>query len=50
MLRGPVRERIVDVVPGGTELELRLRRGVGQAAHTRNIPTSSVREFIGHKQ
>ena len=36
ILRGPGGERIVDVVPGGTELELHLRRGVGQAAHTRN--------------
>jgi len=31
-------ERIVDVVPGGTELELRSRGGVGQAAHARNNP------------
>jgi len=29
-------ERIVNVVPGGTELQLRLRGGVGQAAHARN--------------
>ena len=36
--RGPGGERIVDIVPGGTELELQLRRGVGQAAHTRNNP------------
>jgi len=28
----------VDVVPGRTELELQLRRGVGQAAHIRNNP------------
>jgi len=35
IMRGPGGERIVDVVPGGTELEtLGLRRGVGQAAHT----------------
>jgi hypothetical protein len=34
----PVGERIVDIVPGGTELEIQLRRGVGQAAHTRNNP------------
>jgi hypothetical protein len=35
-LRGPGRERIVEVVPGGMELEFLLRRGVvGQAAHTR---------------
>jgi hypothetical protein len=36
ILRGPVGERIVDVVPGGTELERQLRRGVGQAVHARN--------------
>ena len=35
---GPGGERIVDVVPGGTELDLRLRRVVGQAAHTRKNP------------
>jgi hypothetical protein len=38
ILRGPGEERIVDVVPRGTELELQLRRGIGQAAHTRNNP------------
>ena len=38
ILRGPGGERIVDDAPGGTELELQLRRGVGQAAHTRNNP------------
>ena len=38
ILRGPGGERIVDIVPGGTELELQLRRGVGQAAHTLNNP------------
>ena len=32
----PVAERIVDFVPGGTELKLQSRRGVRQAAHTRN--------------
>ena len=37
----------MDIVPGGTELELQLRRAVGQAAHT---PTSSLLEFIRHKQ
>jgi hypothetical protein len=31
---GPGGEGIVDVVPGGTELELQLRRVVGQAPHT----------------
>jgi hypothetical protein len=34
----PGGERIVDIVPEGTELELQLRRGVGQAAHTPNNP------------
>ena len=38
ILCGPGGERIVDIVPGGTELELQLRWGVGQAAHTRNNP------------
>jgi hypothetical protein len=38
ILRGPGGERIVDIVPGGTELELQLRRGVRQAAHTCNNP------------
>ena len=38
ILRGPCGERIVDIGLGGTELELQLRRGVGQAAHTRNKP------------
>jgi hypothetical protein len=37
-LCGPGGERIVDVVPGATELELQLSRGLGQAAHTRNNP------------
>jgi len=38
ILRGPGGERIVDIVPGETELEFQLRRGVRQAAHTRNNP------------
>jgi len=38
VLRGSGGERNVDVVPGGTEFELQLRRGVGQGAHTRNNP------------
>jgi hypothetical protein len=50
MLRGPGGERIVDVVSGGTELELQLRQGVGQAATLAIIPMSSVLQFIGHKQ
>jgi len=37
-LRRPSGERIVDVVPGGTELELRFRRKVGQAAHAHYNP------------
>jgi hypothetical protein len=32
--RGPGGERIIDIVPRGTELELKLRREVGQATHT----------------
>ena len=36
ILRGP--SGIVDIVPGGMDLELQLRRGIGQAAHTRNNP------------
>jgi len=36
ILHGPGGERIMDVVPRGTELELQLRRGVGQAAHICN--------------
>jgi len=38
MLRGPDGERILDIAPGETDFELQLRRGVGQAAHTRNKP------------
>jgi hypothetical protein len=38
ILRGPGGERIMDIVPGGTELELQLRRAVGQTAHTHNNP------------
>jgi hypothetical protein len=38
IVHGPSGERIMDIVPGGTERELQLRRGVGQAAHTRNNP------------
>jgi hypothetical protein len=41
----------VDIVPGGTEFELQLRRAVGKAAHTLAIiPTSNLLEFIVHKQ
>jgi len=38
ILRGPGGENIVNVVPGGTELEFQLRRVVGQAVHTLNNP------------
>jgi len=38
ILRGPGGERILDIVPGGTEPELQLRQGVGKAAHIRNNP------------
>jgi hypothetical protein len=34
ILGGPGGERIIDVVPRVTELEIQLRRGVGQASHT----------------
>ena len=34
----PMGERIVDVVPGETELELRSSGWAGQAAHARNNP------------
>jgi hypothetical protein len=34
ILRGPSGKHVVDIVPGGTELELQLRRGVGQATHS----------------
>jgi hypothetical protein len=38
ILGSPGGERIMDVVPRGTELELQVRRGVGQASHTCNNP------------
>jgi hypothetical protein len=38
ILRGLGGDRIMAIVPGGTELELQLRRGVGQVAHTCNNP------------
>jgi hypothetical protein len=38
ILGGPGEEHIMDVVPRGTELELQLRRGVGQAPHTCSSP------------
>ena len=38
ILCGLCGERVLDIVPGGMELELQLRRGVGKAAHTRNNP------------
>jgi len=50
IVHSPSGERIMDIVPGGTEHELQLRWGVGQATHTQIIPTSSVLEFIRHIQ
>ena len=38
ILPGPGGERIVDIVPGGTELEPQLRREVGHTALTGNNP------------
>jgi len=38
ILRGPGWERILDIVPGGTELGTQVKTGVGQAAHTLNNP------------
>jgi len=47
MLRGPGEGRILDVVPGGTELGPQVKRGVGQAAHTLSIiPTSRELDFM----
>jgi hypothetical protein len=46
---GPEGERILDVVRGGPELVLKLRRGVGQAATLAIIHAPSVLEFIKHK-
>jgi hypothetical protein len=40
----------VDIVPGGTELELQLRRGVGKVAHTRNNAHVKCLGVIRHKQ
>ena len=40
----------MDVVPRGTELEIQLRRGVGQALYTCNNIHIDLQEFIGHKQ
>jgi len=50
ILHSPGGEHIMDVVPGGTELELQVTTG-SWAGHTLTIiPTSSVLEFIVHKQ
>ena len=50
ILRGPGGERIVDVVPGGTEFETQVKTGSWGMPHTLAIiPTSSVLEFIVHK-
>jgi hypothetical protein len=49
ILHGPGGERIVNVVPGGTEVEPQV--GGGGRPHTLTIiPASSVLEFIVHKQ
>jgi len=51
MLRDPGVERIVDVAPGGTELELQVEKGSFGGLHTLAIiPMSSVLVFIVHKQ
>jgi hypothetical protein len=42
ILRGPAGERILDIVPGGTELKIQLRRGVGKAARTLAIIPMSI--------
>jgi len=47
-LHGPCGERIMDVVPGGTELEL--HGELGRPYTLAIIPTSSILEFIRHKQ
>jgi len=47
-LHDPRGERIVDVIPGGLELEHE-RRGVGQAAHARNNTHVKLLEFFVHK-
>ena len=49
--RGPGGERIVDVVPEGTELDIQVKKGELGRLHTLAIiPTSCVLEFIVHKQ
>ena len=42
----PGGERILDVVPGGRSSELRLRREVGQAAHTLSNPQVECTEIL----
>ena len=50
ILHSPGGECIMNVVPGGTELEPQVKMG-SWAGHTLIIiPTSSVLEFIVHKQ
>jgi len=49
-MRGPGREFVVDIGPGGTQIELQLRRGIGQAAHTLATKLkSSDKELTVHK-
>jgi hypothetical protein len=40
---GPGGEHTLDIVPRETELEHKLRRGVGQAVHTRNNSPRQVK-------
>ena len=50
-VHGPSGERIVNVVPGGTELELQVKTVSWAGRHTLAImPASIVLEFIVHKQ
>ena len=50
ILRGPVGNVTWVLLQGGRSWDFRLRRAVGQAAHTGNIPTSNVLHFIVHRQ
>lgn len=50
ILRGPGGERIMHVVPGGTELKLRLDGELDRPHTLAMIPTSNVLEFARYKQ
>jgi hypothetical protein len=50
ILRGPVGERVVDVVPGGTELKAQVKPWSWAGHPLAIIPTSSVLKFIVRKQ